>query len=185
MRRITRWPSSFLIVPLLLVVATAITCGDDDESSGDANVSEETSDDSDSSEEGTEPEDTDSEGSANEEIDTSPASGEEYLDVYQQIASNLSDEFEDECVDSFDISELDFSDVEIPEECRDFFGSFAESLDDVEPPDACADLHELLIDALNSLAEGDNDVLEDLLGGEGEGEVSEGIIEASIDCSGL
>lgn len=180
MTRITTPASQFFLAALvfLCVGMAGMACSDDD----DDLLGEQGDDATSEADEGENGDDDDSVDGT--DLETSPASGSEYLASYQQIASNLADEFGDECVGAVDFSGLDFADVEVPEECRGYFDEFAGQLDEVEPPDACADLHDLLVNALNSLAEGDDGVVRDLLEGE-DGEPSEGIVEATIDCSGI
>jgi hypothetical protein len=171
---------------LLGIALIFVACGDDDD---DDDAADDTSEEAvngggDESDESDDSESEADDDQDDDDVNTSPSSGSEYLEIYTQIASNLADQFSEECVDAVDISNLDPSDVEIPEECQEYFDQFASQLDEVDPPDACADLHELLVDLLDSLAEGDTGALQDLIGGD-DGEASEGIISASVECGGV
>ena len=181
MTRMTTRTSQFFLATLVFLClgVASMACSDDDEDGVLGEQGDEATSEADDGGDGDQDDSVDG-----ADVETSPASGSEYLESYQQIASNLADAFGDECVGAVDFSGLDFSEVEVPEDCREYFDEFAAQLDEVEPPDACADLHELLVNALNSLAEGDDGVVQDLLEGE-DGEPSEGIVEATIDCSGI
>jgi hypothetical protein len=174
-----------VLAATLAILALGTACSDDDDSSDEDERVEEQTDDSDSDDNDDEESRSDDEASDDsDDVDTSPSDGSEYLGVYTDIANDLQDEFAEECVDAIDIGSLDFSDVEFPEECEDYFDEFASRLDEVDPPDSCSDLHDLLLGLLESLAAGETDAFEDLLGGDDD-QPSEGIVSASVDCSGI
>lgn len=184
--RITRtfWFRFLALAVGLAIVSFGVACsGDDDDSTDETRDDVET--EAESQEDDDDAADSDDDDSGDGDIETSPSDGEEYLGVYTDIADDLEGNFAEECVDAIDIDDLDFSDAELPEECEDYFDEFASRLDEVEPPDSCADLHELLLGVLNSLAAGESDAFEDLLGGGDDDQPSEGIISASVDCSGI
>lgn len=117
-------------------------------------------------------------------LDFSPSDGGEYIEVVAALGGEINEEFpECQAATGLDPATFDPSTIAIPDECDGALEQFRGELESLTPPAVCETLHQIYLDLLDALAEGDASEFQEIFGDQST-DSSTAFVDSAIECVG-